>query len=275
MTSPSTNTAPDLSIIIISHGHEEMIRQCVESLKPALHGINAEFVLVDNLNNGKLAAEVSSVSHPLKVINNTISVGFSANVNQAVAQSAGKYVVLLNPDTYLQSGRFCDALDYLESNQNVGILGCRIVYPDGRFQRNFRRWPTLPVALGRGLYINHWPWTPRFYRHRVMDGCEFSSPTPVDWITGAFLLFSRANFDKVGQMDDAFYLYYEDVDLCHRFKSHGLLTVYFPGIQIVHSLQRSSAARPLGQTWRWHGQSMWHYFTKHRYAFRPPLDKHA
>lgn len=266
---------PDLSIIVISHGHDAMIRQCLESLEPGLDGLRAEVVLIDNLNNGKLQGEVAAIKHPLTILNNTVPVGFSANVNNAVAASSGRFVLLLNPDTYLRSGKLAQALSYLEEHAEAGILGCRLVYPDGRFQRNFRRWPTLAVALGRGLYIDRWPWTPRFYRQRVMDGCEFDSPQPVDWITGAFLLFRREHFDRVGGMDDRFYLYYEDVDLCYRFKEAGLLTIYFPSIEIVHSLQRSSASRPLGQTWRWHGQSMWHYFTKHKYAFRPRLEHHA
>ncbi len=263
----------DLSIIIISHGHEEMIRKCIASLEPGLSGLNVEILLVDNLNASQLEKEIADISLPIRLINNETPVGFSSNVNRAFEESTGRIVMLLNPDTYFQSGHFRHAIEYLDQNPKAGILGCKLIYPDGTLQQNYRRWPTLIVALGRGLYINHWPWKPRAYRDRVMEGIIFDSPHPVDWMTGACLIFRRDDFVRVGRMDSKFYLYYEDVDICYRFKEHGLSTIYFPDIQIVHSLQRSSAARPGGKTWRWHGQSMWRYFTKHRYAFRPGIER--
>jgi GT2 family glycosyltransferase len=147
-----------------------------------------------------------------------------------------------------------------------------LVNADGSFQQNYRRFPTLPVIVSRALGADHWPWRPRFYRWRMMQGVEFKCPTPVDWVFGAFMLVRRDCFTAVGGMDAGFNLYYEDVDLCYRLRERGLRTVYYPELQFTHHHMRTSARRPLGQAWRWHVHSAYRILRKHRYLLHPPVE---
>jgi hypothetical protein len=104
-----------------------------------------------------------------------------------------------------------------------------------------------------------------------MEGIRFEDIAEVDWVFGAFMLTRRDRFLAVGGMDEQFYLYYEDVDLCYRFRQRGWRTFYFPNVTVVHRHARSSASKPLGQAWRWHLRSACRFFWKHGYAFRPAI----
>ena len=99
---------------------------------------------------------------------------------------------------------------------------------------------------------DRWKQRPRFYRYRLMEGERFEDTTEVNWVFGAFLLVRFDRFLALGGMDERFRLYYEDVDLCYRFRQRGWRTFYFPAVTVVHQHARSSAAKPFGQAWRWH-----------------------
>ena len=262
----------DLSVIIISHGHEPMLHNCVGSLAPAVQGLESEILLLDNLPHGG-AEQLLRLDFPdVKFIRNAASVGLSENMNRAAREAEGKYLLFLNPDTAHQSGTIAGAVDYLERHGDTALLSCRLSNEDGSFQQNYRRFPTLPVIVSRALGADHWPWCPGFYRTRMMQGESFDRPTPVDWVFGAFMLIRRDLFWTIGGMDTSFFLYYEDVDLCYRLRGRGLKTVFYPDLNFVHRHMRTSARRPLSQAWRWHLRSAFHILRKHGYLWRPPVD---
>ena len=259
----------DLSIIIVSHGHEHFLHDCVHSLPQALLDLQAEVILVDNLGADRLPGVIGQAELPVTFWANRSPQGFAQNMNQAARHSHGRYLLLLNPDTCLLSGSLADALAFMERDRTVGVVGCKLVNPDGSLQVNYRRFPTLPAIITRGLYTEKWLRLPQFYRQYLMVNERFDSLTPVDWVLGAFMLVSKQHFEMVGGMDERFFLYYEDIDLCYRLRQRGLNTYYFPGIEVMHHHLRTSAANPLGPHWRWHVQSVCRYFWKHQYLFRP------
>jgi N-acetylglucosaminyl-diphospho-decaprenol L-rhamnosyltransferase len=163
----------------------------------------------------------------------------------------------------------------LEMESSVGIVTCRLLNPDGSVQQNYRRFPTVPVAVSRIFNADSWPWRPPFYRYRLMEQEQLHEGTAVDWVFGAFMLMRRQQFQELGGMDASFRLYYEDVDLCYRYSLAGLQTYYFPSVSFMHHHLRTSAQSTFGPTRRWHASSMIRYFTKHRYAFRPHIQSFA
>ena len=266
-----THRTLGLSVIIVSHGHEALLHDCVGSLEAAFAGLTAEVILVDNLGTSDIAAAVGEHKVRLHIQTNQRPQGFAQNANQAVHSSAGRYVLLLNPDTVFLSGRLADAIAFMDTEPSAGLVGCKLLNPGGSVQTNYRRFPTIPVVVARGCHADGWRYRPKFYRHYLMEGERLETVTAVDWVFGAFMLIRRADFDAIGGMDERFYLYYEDVDLCYRLRQKGLKTYYFPMIAMLHYHQRTSAARPLGMNWRYHVQSVCRYFWKHRYGLRPPL----
>jgi GT2 family glycosyltransferase len=265
----------DLSVIIISHGHEAMLHNCLRSFAPALRGLGAQTILLDNLPSGGAERQLRPVFQDVVFVNNESPVGLSENMNRAARIATGEYLLFLNPDTEFLSGSLTGALDYLERHTDAALLSCRLLNEDGSIQQNYRRFPTLPVIFSRALGADHWPWHPWFYRSRMMINVTFDRPTLVDWVFGAFMLIRKDDFAAVGGMDPGFVLYYEDVDLCYRLRERGLRTVYFPDLQVAHRHMRSSARAPFGRAWRWHLRSAFRILRKHHYLLRPPVERQA
>ena len=250
----------DLSIIIVSHGHEDMLPSCIGSLLPALEGLTFDIIVVDNLGRGKVSAVLKTV--PATVLENTRQLGFAANVNLGARVARGRYLLLLNPDTVHASGSLADAVAFLAARRDIGILGCSLLNADHTPQQSYRQFPSLAVLLARGLGADNWPWRPAFYRRRMMESVVSQAPHAVDWVFGAFMLMRRMDLDRLGGLDEGFRLYYEDVDLCHRFRRDGLATWLFPSLTLVHVHLRHSAKKPFSQHWRWHVASAARYFWK-------------
>ena len=247
-----------LTVIIISHGHEAMLPRCVASLGAALEGVSAEILVVDNLPGGHAAAALAGL--PARVIANPVPVGFAANANRGAAATTGRHLLLLNPDTEHLGGRLAEAVQLLEAEPRIGLLGCTLLGEDGAPQQSFRRFPSPAVPIARGLGADHWPWRPAWYQRAMMTTTlRRDQPFPVDWVFGAFLLLRRSDFSRVGGMDEGYRLYYEDVDLAWRLRRVGLATWVFPGLRFLHAHQRSSARRPFSRLWRWHVASAWRY----------------
>lgn len=259
----------DLSILIISHGHEDDVPCCIDSLAAPLHELTHEFIVIDNLGNGLLAARLGDRPH-LKLLENSRPLGFSANVNRGARAAAGRHLLVLNPDTTYQSGSFKDALTFLAAHPRIGLLGARLLNPDGRVQESARRFPTAIFLLLRGLGAETWRRVPRAYSERLLDDPSPDAPLRVDWVFGAFMLMPRAAFDAVGGMDEKYRLYYEDVDLNLRLRRAGFETWLYPGLAIVHAHRRESARTILSRHRLWHVRSALRYFRTSGSFLRPP-----
>jgi GT2 family glycosyltransferase len=260
----------DLSILIVSHGHEAEIAACLASLPAAVEGLSSETVVVDNLGGPGFADAIGGDRPGLTTISNPTRRGFGANVNAAARKATGEFLLVLNPDTEHRSGRIAEGVAWLRDNPGVGLLAARLVYPDGTDQRNYRSFPTLPVALLRGLGADSWKRRPGFYRRRMLDGLELAQPARVDWVFGSFMLIRRDVYDAVGGFDESYFMYYEDVDLCLRLRRRNLATVVHPGLVFVHHHHRTSAAELFGFHRRAHMKSLATYLRRSGYLFSPP-----
>ncbi|MBW6396489.1 glycosyltransferase family 2 protein [Roseomonas sp. HJA6] len=260
---------PDLAIVIISHGHDAMLPACIASLQPALTELSSEIVVIDNLPDGAAAKAVAGFD--VHVLRNDRSVGFAANVNRGAAATTAPFLLFLNPDTEHREGRLIDAIRFLDEHPRIGLLGCTLVSENGTLQQNFRRFPSPAVPIARGFGAEHWPWRPAWYTRATMPMGRRATPFAVDWIFGAFLLMRRADFERVGGMDERYRLYYEDVDLAWRLRRAGLATWIFPAIRFLHVHQRASARRPFSRAWCWHVGSALRYFAPRVGHAPPPL----
>ena len=260
----------ELSILIVSHGHENELQECVSSLPVACEGLRTEILLLDNLGRSLQGMFCNSGADSLRIHNNPSPLGFAANVNILASQAQGRFLLVLNPDTQHLAGKISSAIDTLIHNRNAAIVGSKLVNPDLTFQPSYRRFPTVPVLVCRAAGVDRWKSRPKFYRDRVMDGERLFKPTPVDWVFGAFMLVERSRFMDLGGMDAKFRMYYEDVDLCYRFRQRGATTIYDPSVTFIHRHARDSASQPFSKIRRWHLQSGIRYFSKHRYFFYPP-----
>lgn len=259
-----------LSILIVSHGQEKLVAKLLAGLPAACAGIEHEIIVVDNLGSPDFQIAIGGPKPALNILSNQRRLGFGVNVNRAARASSGDILLVLNPDTEYIAGSLAMASDYLESQPKIGLLAARLVHPDGREQRNVRAFPTLPVAVLRGLGADSWKKKPKFYRSRVLLDMPLDVPRQVDWAFGSFMLMRRRDFEAVGGFDESFFMYYEDVDLCLRLRRQGLETWIYPSLVFLHHHQRTSAEQLLGFHRRQHLRSLANYFSRAGYLFRPP-----
>jgi hypothetical protein len=231
-----------LSVLIVNFRTGRMTSECVASFKGALGGCDHEIIVVDNHSQDNSVETVRGDHPDVTIVQAGTNLGFGAAVNLGVSRAAGKYLVVSNSDILAKPGFAEGLVEFYEANR-AGILGIKLVKPDGSVQPSFGYFPTpLEVVLnemGPLKYVRR-----RHLRARAAIDEADSGTRRVDWVTGAFMFISRDNFRKIGGFDEAFFMYYEDVDLSKRALDLGLATFYVAEYAAGHRHCGTSAALP-------------------------------
>ena len=220
-----------LSVVIVNYNVRDYVVQCLQSVHQALDGIEGEVFVVDN-NSPDDSVEVLRRDFPwVRLIANTENVGFSRANNIAIRQSHGMYVLLLNPDTVVEADTFKKVLSFMDTHPAVGGAGVMMHNEDGTLAPESRRaLPTPWVAFLKMLGF-----TKRYY----MSYLPWDAPAQIEVISGAFCMLRRAALDKIGLLDEDFFMYGEDIDLSYRLLKGGWQNWYLP-CPIVHYKGRST-----------------------------------
>ena len=253
----------DLSVIVVYYRSPGAMRACLASLPAALAGLEAEVIVVDNDSGDGFADELRRTHPDLHLVENPENVGFARGVNRGLADARGRAIALLNPDTTVEPGAFAKLVAHLDTHPGVGAVGPKIVDPDGSIQYSCRRFPTHWTGLFNrySLLTRLFPGNPWSRAYLMLD-FDHASTRAVDWISGACLVTRRDVVDRVGPMDEAFFLFNEDVDWCRRMHQAGYEVHYLPAATCMHEVGASKGAVPAWLIWRRH-QGMRHYFHKH------------
>lgn len=259
----------NVSVIITSHNQEKLLPRCINSLAPQLGENASEIIVIDNACAGRTKTVLGSCAGNIRLHENDRPQGLAWNINKGAELAANDWIIQLNPDMVYHSGSIDEALRFIRSDPSIAVLGCQLLNVDHTNQTSYRKFTTVPTLLGRMLSMESWPVIPSFYRYRMMIDKEFSRPTDVDWIFGAFMLMNKSLFARMGGMDEQLFVYYTDVDFCYRCRTAGYRTVFFPDLKFVHEHQRTSVKTPFSAAWKGHMKSALYYFGKHGYAFSP------
>ena len=251
-----------VSVLVVNfHAYEELDR-CLASLAgdPQFDG---EVVVVDHESRAASIESLRSRHPDVRFFPTDRNPGFASGVNAAARHAAGRYLLLLNPDATVQPGAALALREYLETHPDVGIVGARVLDPDGRVQRSARRFPTpLTGLFGRtSLMTRLWPGNPLSRRDLPADE-QTDGPLAVDWVAGSCLMVRREAFDRVRGFDEAFFLYWEDADFCLRVRDAGWRTVYCPAATVTHGVGASSRHAGTRSIRAFH-ESAVRYFEKH------------
>ena len=189
--------------------------------------------------------------------------GFSAGVNRAARASRGRNLLLLNPDCIVHGDLARTLADWLEEHPHVGVCGALVRDAKGSVQASARRFPDVTTGFaGRTSWLSRaWPQN-RWTRHNLVSPEIPDAPIEVDWVSGACMMVRRTAFEAVGGMDERFFLYWEDADLCFRLKQQGWLTTYNPVVAVTHLTGRSSSKARRESLIAFHRSAYW-YFRKH------------
>jgi GT2 family glycosyltransferase/lipopolysaccharide/colanic/teichoic acid biosynthesis glycosyltransferase len=236
---------PQLSVIIVSYNVKEFLQQTLISLQKALGAFSYEIFVVDNASDDGSAKLVHEHFSKVKLIRNRENLGFARANNLALKKAKGDYIVLINPDTIAQEDTFHRLIEFMEKTPDAGMVGCKILNPDGSLQLACRRsFPTPWVALTRLIGLSYlFPKSKLFGKYNLTYLPE-DAICPVDAISGSFMMLRRQAFEQIGLLDESFFMYGEDLDWCLRAGKAGWKIYYVPTTQIVHFKGESSKNVP-------------------------------
>lgn len=251
----------DLSITICSWNTVVDLRICLKSLELVRDEASFEVIVVDNNSEDGSAEMVASEFSWVCLERQTQNLGFTGGHNLALNLRRGRHALLLNSDTIVHAGAIQKTLEYLCQNDSVGIVGPKLLNPDGSLQLSCRRFPNPVAALFRNTPIGKLFPNNRFTREYLMTDWDHNSPREVDWVSGAAFLVRDEVIERVGSFDPAYFMYCEDVDWCFRVWKAGFKVVYLPSAEITHAIGRSTDKAPNRMIGRFH-RSMFRFFTK-------------
>jgi GT2 family glycosyltransferase len=256
--------------VIVSFNTRDLLRECLQSLYQESEGISQEMFCVDNASRDGSPDMVAAEFPDVHLIRSETNLGFAGANNRAFSHAVGRYVVLLNSDAFLRSGALQRAIDHMEADESVGIGGARLTGRDGSWQPSARMFPSL---LNDFLTLSGL--AARFPHSRTLGRpdrtwADMEEAADVDWVPGAFSILRRTALERVGYFDENFFLYYEEVDLCKRFKNAGYRVRYWPDVVVVHlGGESSKTVKTLAfsesgsQLTLWRMRSAFLYYRKH------------
>jgi N-acetylglucosaminyl-diphospho-decaprenol L-rhamnosyltransferase len=220
----------NLSVIIVSWNTRELLAQCLESLYSSVNKADFEVFVIDNASSDNSPAMVRERFPEVRLIENQQNLGFARANNQAIQNSHADYVLLLNSDTIVKPGAIDALVEFMQAHTRAGACGPRLLNQDGSLQFSCSPAPTLGSEFKR---MFHLPGV-RPDGYYAMQSWDQSIARQVDVILGACLMLRRRALDQVGPLDEEYFIYSEEVDLCHRLQSVGWELYWVPQGEVVH-----------------------------------------
>jgi GT2 family glycosyltransferase len=224
-----------ISIIIVNYNVEFFLEQCLNSVRKALGDINGQVFVVDNNSVDGSVEMVKNKFPEVSLIANKDNKGFSKANNQAVELSDADYILLLNPDTVIEEDTLKKVCKFMDDHPDAGGLGVRMLDGKGKFLPESKRGlPTPAVAFYKIFGLSKiFPKSKRFGQYHLGHLSEFET-NEIQILSGAFMLMRSTALDKVGLLDETFFMYGEDIDLSYRIIKGGYKNYYFPETRIIH-----------------------------------------
>jgi GT2 family glycosyltransferase len=220
----------DLSVIVVNWNTRDMLSRCLASIYTYPPGSEFEVLVVDNASSDGSAQMVQERFPQVRSIQNRENLGFARANNLAIRESRGRYVLLLNSDTEVLSGALQYLLDFIEKHTEAGAIGPKVLNPDLTLQSSCNPMPTLGRELWHLMHLDHL-WPRSIYREENWDATVAHA---VEVIQGNCLLIRRKALSDVGVLDEAFFMFTEEVDLCYRLLQRGWSVYWVPMARIVH-----------------------------------------
>lgn len=237
-------TAIDVSIIIVNWNTRELLLRCLDSIPQGLQSSTSEILLVDNASVDGSVEAVRDGYPRVTLLTNQTNAGFAAANNQGALLAQGRYIFFLNPDTIVLHGSIDALVMYADHHPEIGILGPKILNPDGSRQLScWREYPGVKTALVDALYLWKFPWL-RFSQSSVYTDDELNATRAVAHLLGACLFVRRETWEQVGPFDEQFFMFLEETDLCFSAQQEHWAVVYIPDSEIIHYGRQSVIQQP-------------------------------
>ena len=224
-----------LSIIIVNYNVKHFLEQCLKSVEKAIEQLDAEIIVVDN---NSVDGSLKMINHKFPkvvVIPNKTNTGFSVANNQGINIAKGEHILLLNPDTVVQEDTFLKCVEFLDANENAGALGIKMFDGKGKFLPESKRGlPTPRVAFFKIFGLSSVFPKSRVFGQYHLGYLDKDENHVVEVLSGAFMMIKKRVIEKVGNLDETFFMYGEDIDLSYRITKGGYKNYYFADSNIIH-----------------------------------------
>lgn len=251
----------EVSITICSWNTREDLRACLASLEAVRDEASFEVIVLDNNSQDASADMVETTFAWVRLIRAPRNLGFTGGHNQMLGERRAPHALPLNSDTIVHAGALRQLLDYAREHPEAGIIGPKLLNPDGSLQYSCRRFPNPLAALFRNTPLGRLFPNNRFTRDYLMTDWSHDQPREVDWVSGAAFLVRKEVIDKIGTFDPDYFMFCEDVDWCWRTWRAGFKVVYYPMSVITHAIGRSTDQAPNRMIGTFH-RSMLRFYRK-------------
>jgi len=225
-----------VSVIIVSYNVQYFLELCLDSVLRSLKHIDSEVIVVDNNSSDDSCRLVREQFPEVQLLANADNKGFSRANNQGVAIATGKYIHFLNPDTVVGEDFYTRTLGYMNTHENTGCLGPRLIDGRGLYAADSKKsfpsfWTSVFKLTGLSRFFPRSKVFNRYYAAQVGE----RETAPVDILSGCCLLVrTSAMMESGGSFDESYFMYCEDVDLCHRVRLKGYQNIYYPEVTVIH-----------------------------------------
>jgi len=265
----------DISVVIVNYKTPKLLIQCLESLfhwNPTIHDV----IVVDNNSQDKSITEVREKFPTVKTVASTTNAGYAVGVNWGMNYAKHDTILILNPDVEVLEGSVQRMYDVLYSEKNIGIVAPKLLNLDGSLQYSCLEFYHLMTPLYRRTPLGETPFGRKELNRFQMIEWDHNQMRDIGWAIGAALMIKRELVDKIGELDERFFLYYEDVDFCRRAWNAGYRVVYVPDAILKHEHKRLSALHAgfsslFNAVTRIHMHSWLKYLWKYRGQLAVPL----
>ncbi len=235
---------PDISIVITSYNSGDLVGNCIESIAKNIKQHSCEIVVVDDASVDGSADMVRDKYPQVKLIINDINQGYVRSNNAGMSSAGGRYVMSLNSDTVVLDGSVDKIIRFMDEHPDAGAVGPKLLNSDGSIQLQARR--GFPTPVNSLLYFSGL--SRLFPKSRLFGGylltyLDDKSAAEVDSLCGAAMVVRREVIDKVGLMDESYFMYGDDLDWCYRIKQAGWKVYYLPEAEVIHYGGRGGSRR--------------------------------
>jgi N-acetylglucosaminyl-diphospho-decaprenol L-rhamnosyltransferase len=251
---------PTLAVVIVNFNAGEYLARCLDSLERRRGDVRTEVLVIDNASSD--GSQATAIGRPgVRLVQNEGNRFLSPAWNQGAAATEAPFLLFLNPDTEWRGGTLADLVRVAREHPRAGIVGPRILDPDGSVYPSGRRFPSILDATMHA-FLSPFTRRTRFTRRYEMDGWDRTTEREVDWVSGCCMLVPRPAFDEVGGFDEGFPLYAEELDIAARLGDVGRSVLFTPEVEVLHEVGVSTPRA------RWvavmHSNSVYRYYRKHR-----------
>jgi GT2 family glycosyltransferase len=235
----------DLSVIVVNWNTRVILQDCLYSIYKQAGSVNYEVVVVDNGSTDGSVEMVKEKFSQVRIIENSQNLGFARANNVGIRVATGRYICLINSDVTLLDDCIGRLTAFMDNHPNVGMAGPKILNCDGTVQHSCRHFPSIWNTFCQAVGLNRIFPKSELFSYWIMDYWDHSSTRKVDALSGCFWMIRREAMDKVGLLDENFFIYGEDLDWSRRFHNVGWDTVFYPEAQAMHLGAASSANAPV------------------------------